>query len=279
MVASRVALLLALPLRIQVVARHVFRQVIVAVRWLALSREHTNFTYDLEPRSVEHLCWFVSNVTARPIEEIRGFVRELEEDVELREHVRTATRAADRRWLADDIVRYGRRLGWYAFVRATNPALVVETGTDKGLGTCVIAAALLRNGSGKVVTIDLNRDSGYLLGPPYSDVIDRWVGDSVSLLPELSRVDMFLHDSLHTPEHELAELATLDLSPDAWVLSDNSHATDALATWAESTGRNFLFFDERPAHHWYPGAGIGVAWRYPYYLQCSATQLPSSEGG
>lgn len=267
LLASRAAILVALPVRVHLVARHVLRQALIALRWLALSREHTNFTYDLQPQSLEHLCWFVSHLTGRPVDEIRGFVRELGEDAALAEHVRATTRAANRRWLADDTVRYGRRLGWYALVRAAKPALVVETGTDKGLGTCVIAAALLRNGSGRVVTIDLNPSSGYLIGPPYSDVVERQFGDSLTLLPNLSRVDVFIHDSLHTREHELAELSALDLSPDAWVLSDNAHATDALATWAEFTGRRFQFYDERPANHWHPGAGIGVAWRPSPTLQ------------
>jgi len=43
------------------------------------------------------------------------------------------------------------------------------------------------------------------------------------------------------------------------VLSDNSHSTDALAKWSRATGRDFLFFQERPEHHWYRGAGIGVS--------------------
>jgi hypothetical protein len=74
-------------------------------------------------------------------------------------------------------------------------------------------------------------------------------------------VDLFLHDSLHARAHELAELAALTLSDDAVALSDNAHATDALPEWADRTGRRFAFFAERPADHWYPGAGIGAAWR------------------
>ena len=43
-------------------------------------------------------------------------------------------------------------------------------------------------------------------------------------------MDIFLHDSLHTFEHEAAELAAVGprLTPNALVLSDNAHATDAL---------------------------------------------------
>ena len=78
-------------------------------------------------------------------------------------------------------------------------------------------------------------------------------------------VDIFLHDSLHTFEHEAAELAAVGprLTPTALVLSDNAHGTDALMRWAEQSGRQFSFFREQPAEHWYPGSGIGAAWSAP----------------
>ncbi|MFM8856998.1 MAG: class I SAM-dependent methyltransferase, partial [Actinomycetota bacterium] len=102
---------------------------------------------------------------------------ELLQDQALRKHVETATRTSVRRGLADTEVRFGRRVGWYALVRAMKPGHVVETGTDKGLGSLVIAAALLRNGRGSLTTIDINPQAGYLLAHPYSDVVDRVVGD------------------------------------------------------------------------------------------------------
>jgi hypothetical protein len=74
-------------------------------------------------------------------------------------------------------------------------------------------------------------------------------------------VDLFIHDSDHTAEHEGREFAAIEdrLAPGGLVLSDNAHATDELAKFAERTGRRFLFFDERPDGHWYTGAGIGAA--------------------
>ncbi|MGH8939556.1 MAG: class I SAM-dependent methyltransferase, partial [Actinomycetes bacterium] len=54
-------------------------------------------------------------------------------------------------------------------------------------------------------------------------------------------VDFFLHDSLHTREHEAAEYEAVAgrLTEQAVVLSDNAHVTDALPAWAEATGRRF----------------------------------------
>lgn len=235
-----------------------------SARWLMHSREHTNYTYDLQPLNLEHLAWFVAEVARVPVSEARSYLDEIRCDRALVEHVRGMTHESARRGLADQDVRFARRVGWYALVRALRPQLVVETGTDKGLGSVVLASALLRNGQGRLVTLDVNPDAGYLIAGPYADVASLEIGDSIEWLSRCSEpIDLFVHDSSHTPEHERAEFAAVEpvLAPGAVALSDNSHVTSVLPTWAEATGRHFLFFSERPQAHWYPGGGIGVAWQ------------------
>jgi hypothetical protein len=258
--ASRVAPLAALPVRLREVGRVNGRTMAESARWLVRSREHTNFTYDLTPRNLEHLAWFVSAVTGTPAQQVRGYINEICYDEDLRSHVSDLTARSERRGLADRTVRFGRRVGWYALVRCLRPEHVVETGTDKGLGSCVMAAALLRNRVGRLTTIDVNPESGYLIAGRYSEIVDRRIGDSISILGELGGVDLLLHDSLHTLEHETAEYDALPPSPSRLVLSDNAHACDALLRWAERNDRRFLFFAEQPTRHWYPGSGIGAAW-------------------
>jgi predicted O-methyltransferase YrrM len=260
---TRLAPLAAFPVRLSSVVRHNARTAGRSARWLVGSREHTNYTYDLTPRNLEHLAWWVALVTGEPVDRARGWIAEANEDTDLRAHVRETTARASRRGLADTTVRYGRRLGWYALVRAVRPERVIETGTDKGLGSVVLAAALLRNGSGRLSTLDVNPESGYLISGRYAEVVDRVIGDSVETLAAgREPVDVFLHDSLHTFEYETAEFTAVQprLSAGALVLSDNAHESDALAAWAERTGRQFSFFAEQPAGHWYPGDGIGAAW-------------------
>ena len=256
------ASLVALPARLLLVLKHDLRVARASVRWLISSREHTNLTYNLTARNQDHLAWFVSDLTDSSLDEVQGYLAELEEDMRLRLHLLEATRRSDRRRLADLEVRYARRAGWYAIVRATRPELVVETGTDKGLGSCVIAAALLRNGRGRLLTIDVNPASGYLIKSPYDVVVDRRIGDSVTLLQTLeSPISLFIHDSDHSASHEASELQALDgrVLESSLVLSDNSHVTDELAQWAMRRGWRFSFFAEEPEDHWYPGDGIGAA--------------------
>jgi predicted O-methyltransferase YrrM len=264
---SRLAPLAAFPKRALRVARHDARVVGASVRWLFTSREHHNYTYELTALNRGHLAWFVAQVCGVPVGQVRGWFSELDTDAALREHIAAATAAAPRRGLADRQARYGRRMGWYAMVRAHRPAQVVETGVDKGLGTCVLAAALLRNAAegypGRVSALDINPEAGYLAAAPWSSVVDLVIGDSVASIGALTApVDLFLHDSDHSVAHERAEFAAVEpkLAPGALLLTDNVTTTNVLARHAEQTGRRFLAFTERPARHWFPGDGIGAAW-------------------
>jgi predicted O-methyltransferase YrrM len=252
--------------RLRSVVRRVAEVSLHGVRWLGSSREHTNFTYDLTEVNIVHLAWWVAGVAGISVEEARAYLAELAADHHLQEHHAEQMRASSRRAIGDVDARFGRRAGWYALVRALEPDHVVETGTDKGLGSLAIAAALLRNGHGRLTTIDRNPEAGFLIAGPYLAVVDLRTGDSADVLADLNPgVDFFIHDSNHSPEFESQELALVEpkLTADALVLSDNAHAGDALVRWAERTGRRFAYFQETPRSHWYPGAGIGAAWRSP----------------
>lgn len=237
------------------------------VRWLFSSREYTNFTYELGAINVDHLAAFVAAVTGTGFDEARRFIDELEADEGLRRHIRDTTARSDQAPFADSDVHYGRRLGWYAIVRAMRPALVVETGVDKGLGSCVLCAALLRNiqdgHPGRYVGTDINPAAGYLLSGAYADVGEIRFGDSIETLRTLAvPIDVFINDSDHSSDYERREYETVEarLSAAAIVIGDNAHETNELLSFARRTGRRFLFFAEQPHRHWYPGAGIGAAW-------------------
>lgn len=252
----------ALPLRTMAVTQYDARLVRRSLSWLVHDRETTNYTYDLGDLNRDQLCWFVSGVTGADIGSVRSWMRELETDTELLGGLAKRLSSNPTRRICATEPHLARRFGWYAIVRAIEPENVVETGTHLGLGSCVIAAALLRNGHGRLTTIDIDADSGYLIVEPWASVIDKRVGNSVAELAKLRDVDMFLHDSLHTYEYESKELAAVEpnLSANAIVLSDNAHDSAALSHWAERTGRHYLFFKEQPVNHWWPGDGIGVAW-------------------
>lgn len=260
--ASPIARGAALPLRTLMVARYNARVLGRSVDWLVRGRETTNFTYELDSLNRNQLGWFISAVTGAEIGQIRDWMQELDEDSHLADELTKRMSSNPRRRICANEPHWARRLGWYSLVRAAQPDHVVETGTHLGLGSCAIAAALLRNGHGRLTTIDVDPHAGHLIGEPWAKVIDRRTGNSVDMLAELSDVDIFLHDSLHTYDHETSELAAVEpnLRAGAIILSDNAHESSALSDWSERTKRHYLFFKEQPLDHWWPGDGIGAAW-------------------
>jgi predicted O-methyltransferase YrrM len=139
----------------------------------------------------------------------------------------------------------------------------VETGTEKGLGSLVLKVELLKNGFGRLITIDMEPSLGLLFGAEYGGVIERVIDDWLSAISRIYRIALFIHDSDHSAEHETREfdLLTARLSDGGIVLSNNSPVTTELAKWSFRHSWRFIYFAEQPLNHWHPGAGIGVSMR------------------
>lgn len=158
----------------------------------------------------------------------------------------------------------------YCIVRHLRPETVVETGVGAGLSSGFMLKALEMNGAGRLFSIDLpnhetvlsregriplaiailpeGKEPGFLV--PQS-LRQRWVlriGKTQKILPkllqELSRVDIFFHDSEHTLENMLFEY------DESWpyiregglLLSDNVNDNNAFSEFARKVGRNFSHF-------------------------------------
>ena len=117
------------------------------IQWTQSSRETQNFTYTLTQSNIYQLSGWVSVISGCTLQQAKLWILELISDEVLRQHLNQLTSASKYAIGSDLNMGYGRRLGWYALVRALKPRTVVETGVDKGLGSCVLAAALLRNRS------------------------------------------------------------------------------------------------------------------------------------
>lgn len=108
----------------------------------------------------------------------------------------------------------------WCLVAHLRPATVVETGVAHGLTSRVILEGLHRNRSGQLWSIDLPAVDPALhheigIAVP-ADLRSRWTyvaGTSRRRLPELvrklQRVDLFVHDSLHTARNVCFELGTV----------------------------------------------------------------------
>ena len=237
------------------------------IEWSQRSRETSNFTYNLTDLNLNQLAGWVSVISNCNLQQANQWINELRDDQVLRHHLNHLTANSETAITADTNMGYGRRVGWYALVRALKPRLVIETGVDKGLGSCVITSALLRNHAeghpGRYLGTDINPQAGWLFQGRYREAGEILYGDSIESLNRINGpIDLFINDSDHSAEYEEREYSCIasKLSSTSVLLGDNAHVTDKLYQFAVSTGRRFLFFSEKPSDHWYPGAGIGAAW-------------------
>lgn len=255
-----------IPVRLAWGLTYPLRQAGQVVRWAFQSKEYYNHSYHLTRLNRDYLVSYIAVVSGHPEAVIDQYVRELEQDETLREQLRDLTRRSRDRHNCDVEPRYGRRLGWYALVRATRPRVVVETGVDRGLGTAVLAAAMKRNADdgfpGLVHATDIVPECGHLLGEPGKSFCRIHLGDSVETLKRFTEpVDLFLHDSDHREEYEWAEFLAIEprLHAGSIVMSDNSQQSPKLREFARRLNRPFLYFQDQPDGHWWPGDGIGAA--------------------
>lgn len=238
----------------------------ILARWIWSSRETTNFTYDLTLQNKRYLAALLADVLGIEFDTAMGYMNEIEADQAFKAHIESVLRRDSRAARADAQVHLGRRLGWYVLVRVLKPRAVVETGIDKGLGSCVLAAALLRNRAegyeGYYWGTDINPAAGFLFCDEYASCGEVLVGDSIESLRQLDApIDLFINDSDHSSDYEAREYEVIEskLSDRALIIGDNAHCSDALLNFSLRRGRDFAFFREAPLDHWYPGSGIGIS--------------------
>jgi hypothetical protein len=263
--------------------RYMWRRPLRALEFLFFDPELTNFTYAIG--NLGELAEFLATVWGIEAAATDAFIRELECDSEFRSELGAVLRTRPNR---RHTALYGRRAGWYCAVRVLKPKVVIESGVHDGLGSSVLLRALERNraegADGKLIGIDLDPASGWLIPHRLRDRFALVVEDSKTALPRIAAqetVDLFIHDSNHSYDHESGEYRTIGgaLSSEGVLLSDNAHATDALERFSEERGRSFAFWRERPKGHFYPGAGIGISTSRAGRLSPSRASRVKAGGG
>lgn len=248
------------------IVKYGFRPLLQSLRWYFRSKEYTNFTYDISDKCKKYLVDFIANTFGITHDEVVSYLREVEEDSELADHfLKQVPQTADR-YFADLPIRYGRRIGWYAILRILKPRIVVESGVDRGVGTCVLAAAMLRNAKegygGKVIGLDINPFAGSYVAGSYSSIVEIVHGDSLAfLLTTDQSVDVFIHDSNHSAEHETQEFEQVwpKLSKNGVIISDNSNVTDCLYEFARKNSLYFCYWQEEVVNHVASPGSIALA--------------------
>lgn len=235
---------------------------LVSLKHVLFNRELVNFTYEIDNR--DELVGLLSGLFAEPLDHIASLVRELDGNETLRHDLRQKLRTRSDR---NRDTPFGRRLGWYVAVRLLKPRLTIETGTHDGLGSAVLLQALETNATegdeGRLISIDIDPATGWLVPDRLRDRFQQLFGDSVSVLKQIAEpIDLAIIDSAHIGEHELAELGLLLRRAEHGTvyISDNP-GTQSLSEFAAARGLVYGEFHERSHRHIHPGAGLGIALR------------------
>ena len=157
----------------------------------------------------------------------------------------------------------------YILVRSLKPEFFLETGVSAGESSTYILQAMHDNNFGKLFSIDFpsaivekglttimpeGKTSGWAIP---ENLKDRWelsLGKSEELLPKIlkrqEKIDVFMHDSLHTYDHMMFEYTTswdfikkngLLLSDDIVVMNGKGHSP--FVDFAESKQKEIVVYN------------------------------------
>lgn len=235
-----------------------------SISWFFRSREYTNFTYDLDPINRRSLAYYGASLCDVSVAEMLRYFEELEKDRELSSHLATTVANHEFAFSSDSEVRYGKRLLYYGVTRVLKPQVVVESGIEKGLASCVISAALIKNsaegGDGRLIAIDIDDSAGWLISGKYAEnvvLIRDSSHDAVSQID--GEVELFIYDSFGDPIYELEEYELIRqfLVDKAVVISKFGGNSTPIMDFADSFGGSYLSWTEIPKNHPYPGSSFG----------------------
>jgi len=148
----------------------------------------------------------------------------------------------------------------WCLVRHLRPNKVVETGVAHGVTSRCILAALERNGSGHLFSIDLpplerewRKQVGLAVGDRYPDRWSYIKGSSRRRLPgllsQLGQIDLFIHDSLHSERNVRFELdqAWAALRPGGALVVDDVDANWGFRSFTQAMpSHQFMIGDAEP---------------------------------
>lgn len=229
------------------------------------SREVHTFTYQMTRENRFHLAHLVSKITDQDINTIFGYFEEIEQNEALRQSISEKIKRSHFRHKKDRRSDFACRVAFYAIIRARKSKVVVENGMELGISSVVLCSALEKNRQegfeGKYYGFDIDPYAGVLIkDPAYEPFAQLVIGDGMKSLAAIEEpIDFYFSDGFRTYEYEKKELNVLKdkLSEQAVVASNKAIFSTALAELAIETNKEFSFFQEQPANHWYHGWGLG----------------------
>ena len=122
----------------------------------------------------------------------------------------------------------------YCLIREIKPKIIIETGVANGISTFFILNAIIRNGNGKLYSIDISKDVGAILSEEEKKIWNlivinpkrRCLTKAIENILNKSnnrKIDMFIHDSNHTYRWQIFEYELIYplLDEDGILVSDD----------------------------------------------------------
>jgi predicted O-methyltransferase YrrM len=193
---------------------------------------------------------FLARITKGSSQEIRAYLDEPIGTPAFAQHLRAAEKQFRELAIASADLFAKKVLCQYAAVRALKPDCILETGIANGVSSAYLLLALQKNGRGRLHSVGL-ADPAYLpAGREPGWFVPKWlrepwqvhIGEAREILPpllsEVGRIDIFIHDSLHTYEHMFweFEIAYPSLRPGGLLFADDVLWNNAFQDFARKTG-------------------------------------------
>lgn len=163
---------------------------------------------------------FLARIAGSTPREIRAYLDEPINSPVFAEHLRAVAKEFRSLSIESADLFAKKILNQYAAVRALAPDQIVETGIANGVSSAYLLLAIQKNRRGRLHSIGLadpaflppGKSLGWLVPPWLSAPWKVYLGDAreilPGLLPQLGKIDLFIHDSLHTYDHMFWEFGT-----------------------------------------------------------------------
>ena len=251
--------------KINVYLKYKKKSIPLAFHWFFFGQDISNFTYEIENyNELIHTCHTITSV---PFEELQKILEEINFNNE--EFKKFFSEDFYKKYEKKNI--FGRRLVWYILVRALKPELVIESGIDRGLGSCLLIYAQYKNScetkeNFEYIGTDIVKKNQFCFNlknnkfNKFKFIFD----DTLNFLSTFNdkKKIIYISDAEHNFDFELKEFNEIkkNLATNSLLISDNN--SGSLSQFSITNKKKLTYFNEKSKNFWYKGAVTSVSYFY-----------------
>ena len=251
--------------KINVLFRYKIKKIKYALNWIFFGKDISNFVYEIENHNeIIHTCEIITNFEYDILKKILNEI-----DFNNEEFRNFFSNNYFKHYPKKNI--FGRRLLWYLLVRVLKPEIVIESGIDKGLGSCLLIYAQYKNSlevskNFEFIGTDLKKKDNFFFNTENKNFnnfkfIFKDTLDFLSKFNEKKKI-IYISDAEHNYNFEIKEfnLIKKNLDIGSIIISDNN--SGSLSDFSISNKKNLIYFYEKPKNFWHSGGVTSVSYFY-----------------